>query len=81
MFGWEFPPFSKGGLGTACYGLTKGLKHNNVDVTFVLPKTPVGALSDHVNLVGADNFYMEEDAEMGIKTYKIPSLLVQYITP
>ena len=25
MFGWEFPPHITGGLGTACFGLTKGL--------------------------------------------------------
>ncbi|MEI6274080.1 MAG: glycogen/starch synthase, partial [Phycisphaerae bacterium] len=25
MLGWEFPPFITGGLGTACYGLTKAL--------------------------------------------------------
>ena len=23
MLGWEFPPFIAGGLGTACYGLTR----------------------------------------------------------
>ena len=22
MFGWEFPPYKSGGLGTACYGLS-----------------------------------------------------------
>lgn len=38
MFGWEFPPHIAGGLGTACYGLTKGLAQNDVDVTFVMPK-------------------------------------------
>ena len=38
MFGWEFPPHISGGLGTACYGLTKGLALNGVDVTFVMPK-------------------------------------------
>lgn len=37
MFGWEFPPHISGGLGTACYGLTKGLSINGVDVTFVMP--------------------------------------------
>jgi hypothetical protein len=26
MLGWEFPPYISGGLGTACYGLTKGLR-------------------------------------------------------
>lgn len=40
MFGWEFPPFISGGLGTACAGLTKGLDAvGGVQVTFVLPKT------------------------------------------
>jgi glycosyltransferase involved in cell wall biosynthesis len=38
MFGWEFPPHISGGLGTACYGLVKGLLHNNVEVMFVVPK-------------------------------------------
>jgi len=37
MFGWEFPPHIAGGLGTACYGLTKGLAHNNVEILFVMP--------------------------------------------
>ncbi|OIP98224.1 hypothetical protein AUK40_01840 [Candidatus Wirthbacteria bacterium CG2_30_54_11] len=37
MFGWEFPPVKSGGLGTACYGLTRGLTHHDVDITFVLP--------------------------------------------
>ncbi len=40
MLGWEFPPFISGGLGTACYGLTKGLDEIGVEVCFVLP-TPV----------------------------------------
>jgi len=38
MLGWEFPPFISGGLGTACYGLTKALSRARTDVTFVLPK-------------------------------------------
>ena len=37
MFGWEFPPHIAGGLGTACYGMTRGLARNDVDVTFVMP--------------------------------------------
>ena len=37
MFGWEFPPLSSGGLGTACYGLTKSLSKKGVEITFVLP--------------------------------------------
>lgn len=39
MFGWEFPPFNSGGLGVACYGLTKALAgRDDVEVTFVLPR-------------------------------------------
>ncbi|MFN8256725.1 MAG: glycosyltransferase family 4 protein [Bacteroidales bacterium] len=39
MFGWEFPPHIAGGLGTACYGLTKALTtFDDVKITFVVPK-------------------------------------------
>ena len=36
MFGWEFPPHIAGGLGTACYGMTRGLARNDVFI-LVLP--------------------------------------------
>lgn len=39
MLGWEFPPFISGGLGTACRGLTDGLKRANARVLFVLPRS------------------------------------------
>lgn len=39
MFGWEFPPHILGGLGTASYGLTKGMAEcGDIDITFVIPK-------------------------------------------
>lgn len=38
MFGWEFPPHITGGLGTASYGLTKGLVKHDLDIIFVVPK-------------------------------------------
>ena len=38
MLGWEFPPYISGGLGTACYGLTKALSAQGVDIIFVLPR-------------------------------------------
>lgn len=39
MFGWEFPPHILGGLGTASYGLIKGMsRHKDIDITLVLPK-------------------------------------------
>lgn len=55
MFGWEFPPMSSGGLGTACYGLTKGLSHQGIEVTFVLPYAPDGVKAEYVKLIPANN--------------------------
>jgi len=37
MFGWEYPPLHLGGLGVACQGIVRGLKHHGVKVTLVLP--------------------------------------------
>jgi len=54
MFGWEFPPFNSGGLGTACFGLTKGLYNVGTRVTFVLPKSHPNMKADFVKLVSAD---------------------------
>jgi glycosyltransferase involved in cell wall biosynthesis len=38
MFGWEFPPHISGGLGTACFGLSRALLEQNVRLLFVVPK-------------------------------------------
>src|SRR6187402_3789649 len=51
MLGWEFPPFISGGLGTACYGLTKSMSGIGVDIMFVLPRPVSTPFSTHVRLV------------------------------
>ncbi len=38
MYGWEFPPSNSGGLGVACYGLTRALVDSGTEVRFVLPR-------------------------------------------
>lgn len=53
MLGWEFPPFIAGGLGTACYGLTKALDKIGAKIIFVLPR-PVQAQSSHVEIRSPD---------------------------
>jgi glycosyltransferase involved in cell wall biosynthesis len=54
MFGWEFPPHISGGLGTACYGLTKGLYSVGVnDILFVVPKAYGDEDSTKVNIIDA----------------------------
>jgi glycosyltransferase involved in cell wall biosynthesis len=55
MLGWEFPPFISGGLGTACYGLTKAMDRLGIQVTFVLPKMVDSKYSTHVNLLTPDS--------------------------
>lgn len=51
MLGWEFPPFIAGGLGVACYGLTKALDKQGHHVTFILPRPVDRTRSSHVKLL------------------------------
>lgn len=56
MFGWEFPPHISGGLGTACFGLTKGLAGiNGMEVKFVVPKAFGDEDQSAIRLIGANN--------------------------
>src|SRR5215210_107469 len=54
MLGWEFPPFISGGLGTACYGLTKALDRLGHKVLFVLPKSVDQRFTSHVQLMSPE---------------------------
>ena len=56
MFGWEFPPHILGGLGTASYGLTKGLAaQGDVDITFVIPKPWGDEDQSFLKIIGANH--------------------------
>src|SRR3989338_1980376 len=69
MFGWEFPPLSSGGLGTACYGLTKSLSKKGVEKTFVLPYS--GDIdADFIKIIPAGN----------VKIRNISSFLQPYMS-
>lgn len=87
MFGWEFPPHITGGLGTACYGLTKGLIKKGVEVIFVVPKAYGDENSDDMRLVNASDVNIDiRDISMQkywkMVTYmEIGSNLVPYISP
>jgi len=54
MFGWEFPPYISGGLGNACYLLTKGLAKEGISITFVIPYAGEEK-AEFVNLIGVEN--------------------------
>ena len=55
MFGWEFPPHISGGLGTACYGLTKGLTSlGGIEILFVVPKAYGDEDQQTIRILGAN---------------------------
>lgn len=74
MFGWEFPPHNSGGLGTACYGLTKSLNKKGISIKLVLPGK-VKSDVDFVKIISEDNTYLDVHND-----YIINSLLTPYAT-
>ena len=88
MFGWEFPPNISGGLGTACYGLTKGLSSfDDVEVTFVVPKVFGGEDKSSIDIIGASdvsiinrNINFKEFSK-SINYFEVNSKLVPYVDP
>ncbi len=87
MFGWEFPPHITGGLGTACFGLTKGLAKQDVDVIFVVPKAYGDESEEAVRLVNASDVPFDFKDENyneyweRIKYFEIGSNIVPYVGP
>ena len=86
MFGWEFPPHISGGLGTACYGLTKGLAElNDIDITFVVPKVFGDEDLSSVELIGANNISVSkhklqfDNIQKKIEYYEVNAPLIPYI--
>lgn len=61
MFGWEFPPHISGGLGTACYGLTKSLSKQGVEILFVMPRATGDEDSDIGKIINASDVVASED--------------------
>ena len=70
MFGWEFPPHNSGGLGTACYGITKALSEKGVEINFVLPRN-FGIEEKFLNVI-----YTRLPK---IKMNEVDSLLIAYL--
>jgi glycogen(starch) synthase len=66
MLGWEFPPFIAGGLGVACYGLTRALDKQGHEITFILPKQVDRSQSSHVKLLTPGEFAQRSGSQMVI---------------
>lgn len=88
MFGWEFPPNISGGLGTACYGIVKGLSNfQDVNISFVVPKAHGNErTSENLKLISAENV-SEENRILNLKKseslqfIEVASNLTPYLTP
>ena len=89
MFGWEFPPHIAGGLGTACYGMTRGLARNGVEVVFVMPRAygdedqrfaRVVNASD-VETIGTRDHEFSEELLEKVSFIHIDSNMLPYISP
>lgn len=89
MFGWEFPPHIAGGLGTACYGMTRGLARNGVEAVFVMPRAYGDEDQRFVRVVNAsdvetigtrDHEFSEELLEK-VSFIHIDSNMLPYISP
>jgi glycosyltransferase involved in cell wall biosynthesis len=85
MFGWEFPPHISGGLGTACYGLSKGLSElDDMELTFVVPKAFGDESPKAMHLLGANTVpvlkkQVELQANKTIEYLEVNSPIVPYM--
>jgi len=88
MFGWEFPPHISGGLGTACYGLTRGMSViPGLDILFVVPKAHGDEDQSRMRVMGAGDVSLdlrkvkEHQFLKDLSYIEINSNLVPYTSP
>lgn len=88
MFGWEFPHHISGGLGTASYGLTKGLSSiEEIEVTFVVPKAYGDEDQSAIRLIGAGDISIIrkkidiEGFRKKMEFLEVKSGIVPYVDP
>lgn len=93
MFGWEFPPHISGGLGTACYGMTRALAERGAEICFVLPKVGGGDNNNFLRLRAASGTPITQEAvdrmnwaghhmwDSNVRFLPVNSPLMPYMTP
>ena len=88
MFGWEFPPHIAGGLGTACYGIVKGLAYNGVQTMFVMPSAPGDEDRSAADIINASEIPVEVSSTMNVDDFldkvqfvHIGTNMVPYLDP
>jgi len=88
MFGWEFPPHISGGLGTASFGLTKGMATlDDLEVIFVVPKAWGDEDQSMVRLIGANKVPVAfkqiyyKGTRTPVEKIEVSSKIVPYLDP
>lgn len=88
MFGWEFPPHIAGGLGTACYGIVKGLSHCGVSTMFVMPSASGDEDQSAAQIINASDVPVQITDTMNIDDFldkvqfvHIGTNMVPYLDP
>ena len=87
MFGWEFPPHIAGGLGTACYGIVKGLAYNGVQTLFVMPSASGDEDQSAARIINASDVPVESFGSTvdefldKVKFVRIGSNMIPYVDP
>ena len=88
MFGWEFPPHISGGLGTASYGLTRGMTAlDDMEVIFVVPRAWGDEDQSAVKLIGANDVPVAyrsvyyKGFKRQVETIEVTSKIVPYTDP
>jgi glycosyltransferase involved in cell wall biosynthesis len=88
MFGWEFPPHISGGLGTASFGLTRGMATlDDLEVIFVVPKAWGDEDQSIVRLIGANQVRVSSKKvyykgfKRPIERIEVSSKIVPYTDP
>lgn len=88
MFGWEFPPHIAGGLGTACYGIVKGLSHCGVSTMFVMPSASGDEDQSAAQIINASDVPVQITDTMNVDDFldkvqfvHIGTNMVPYLAP
>lgn len=87
MFGWEFPPHIAGGLGTACYGIVKGLAYNGVQTLFVMPSASGDEDQSAARIINASDVPVESFGSTvdefldKVRFVRIGSNMIPYVDP
>ena len=88
MFGWEFPPHIAGGLGTACYGIVKGLAHNGVQTMFVMTSASGNEDGSAGDIINASEIPVDVSSTMNVDDFldkvqfvHIGTNMVPYLDP